>query len=70
VPGSKMGSEADTNLCFGFGGDGGVVAVGISKAFVIVLDNESDAAEGKGDSTHLGLADEFTGGERVTFGGN
>jgi hypothetical protein len=65
-----MGSEADAYFCFGFGGDSGVVAVGVRKAFIIVLDDESDAAEGKGDCTHLGLADEFTGGVRVTFDGN
>ena len=65
-----MGSEADANLCFGFGGDGGVVAVGVSKAFIIVLDDESDAAKGEWDCTHFDLANEFTWGVRVTFGGN
>jgi hypothetical protein len=70
VPSGRVGSEADANLCLGFGGDGGVVAAGVSQAFIVVLDDESDAAEGKGNCTHLGLADEFTGGVRVTFGGN
>lgn len=65
-----MGSKADADFCFGFGGDGSVVAIGISEAFVVMLDNESDATEGERDGSHFGVTDEFIRSVRGTFGGD